>query len=87
MLPVIFQIGPLKIYSYGLMAALGFLVTGLLLKRELKRTGFPPNLGDSIVIGAMLGGIAGAKLYSAVEGLITLGAASHSYYAHGEPVR
>jgi phosphatidylglycerol:prolipoprotein diacylglycerol transferase len=55
------------------MVALGFLVTGFLLKKELKRTGIPSHLGDSIVIGAMLGGIAGAKLYSAIEGLNDLG--------------
>lgn len=76
MFPIIFQIGHLRIYSFGLMVALGFLVTGFLLKKELRRAGLPPNLGDSMVIGAMLGGIAGAKLYSAIEGWNELGAAS-----------
>ena len=76
MLPVIFQIGPLKIYSYGLMVALAFLVTGFLLRRELVRAGFAPSLGDSIVLGAILGGIAGAKLYSVIEGLKDLGSVS-----------
>jgi len=73
MFPVILRLGALKIYSYGLMVALGFLVTGVLLRRELKRVGLSPNLGDSIVIGAMVGGIAGAKIYSVIEGLNDLG--------------
>ena len=60
MFPVILRIGPVRIYSFGLMVALGFLVTGVLLRRELKRVELSPNLGDSIVIGAMFGGVAGA---------------------------
>jgi len=69
MFPVIFQLGHFRIYSYGLMLALAFLVTGYFFRRELKRTGLPPSLGDSIVMGAILGGIGGAKLYSVIEGL------------------
>lgn len=69
MFPVILKLGSINIYSYGLMLALGFLVTGFLLRRELKRIGLPPNLGDSVVIGAMLGGVFGAKIYSVLESL------------------
>lgn len=68
MIPILFQIGPLKVYSYGLMLALGFLVTGIIFKRELKRTNMPLGLGDPIIIGTMLGGILGAKIYSVIEG-------------------
>lgn len=76
MLPVILRIGPLKIYSYGLMLALGFLVTGFLLKRELKRVGLSTNMGDAIIFGALLGGIFGAKVYSVIEGFRDSGFAS-----------
>jgi phosphatidylglycerol---prolipoprotein diacylglyceryl transferase len=69
MYPVILHIGPIKIYSYGLMMAMAFLVAGFLLRRELKRVGFPVDMGDLIVIGAVLGGIIGAKLYSIIEDL------------------
>ena len=69
MIPVIFQIGFFKVYSYGLMTALGFVVTGFLLKRELKKTSLPPKLTNSIVIWAILGGVGGSKLYSAIESL------------------
>lgn len=69
MFPIIFHIGYFRVYSYGLMAALGFLVTGFLLKRELKRTNLPPELANSIIIWAILGGVGGSKLYSAIESL------------------
>ena len=39
MYPEILKIGPLTIYSYGLMAAIGFLLGGYLLERELARVG------------------------------------------------
>ncbi len=69
MFPIIFHIGYFRIYSYGLMVALGFLVTGFLLRRELKRTSLPTELANSIVIWAVLGGVGGSKLYSAIESL------------------
>ncbi len=51
------------------MMALGFLVAGFFLKRELKRVGLPVDIGDLIVIGGVLGGVIGAKLYSVMESL------------------
>lgn len=83
MLPILFQIGPLKIYSFGLMLALGFLVTGYIFKRELKRRKLPLELGDSIIIGTMLGGIFGAKVYSVIEGIKDLGISSLKNFFSG----
>ena len=69
MYPVLFQIGRLKFYSYGLMMALAFLAAGFLLRRELKRAGYSPDLADFIVIGTLLGGVLGAKLYYIIASL------------------
>ncbi|MFC1714082.1 prolipoprotein diacylglyceryl transferase [Candidatus Poribacteria bacterium] len=69
MYPVILQIGAIKIYSYGLMMAMAFLAADFLLRRELKRAGLAADMGDLIVIGAVVGGIIGAKLYSITENL------------------
>jgi len=69
MYPVILRLGPFSIYGYGLMMALGFLMAGFLLKRELKRVGLPVEIGDLVIIGAVIGGIVGAKLYFLVENL------------------
>jgi phosphatidylglycerol---prolipoprotein diacylglyceryl transferase len=76
MLPVLLELGKLKVYSYGLMLALGFIVGGYLYRRELKRYGLSPDLGDWIIMGALIGGIFGAKVYSVIEGLKELGVAS-----------
>lgn len=70
MIPVLFQIGSLKIYSYGFMLALAFIVSGFLLRKELKRVGLPMDLADQIIIGSLLGGVFGAKLNSVIEGII-----------------
>ena len=73
MFPVILEIGSIRIYSFGLMAALAFIMTGILLKRELKRVNLSAQMGDYIIIGAMVSGILGAKIYSAIEGVIETG--------------
>jgi phosphatidylglycerol:prolipoprotein diacylglycerol transferase len=67
MYPEILKIGPLTIYSYGLMAALGFLVGGYLLERELNRVGRDKNLAGSIILSAIIGGIVGSKIYYLIE--------------------
>ncbi len=60
-------VGPLGIYSYGLMLALGFLTTSILLRREYQRRGFDPEIVNNIVLYAIIGGLFGAKAYSAIE--------------------
>ncbi|MFQ6673922.1 MAG: prolipoprotein diacylglyceryl transferase family protein, partial [Fidelibacterota bacterium] len=67
MIPVLFQIGPIKIYSYGFMLVVAFLVDYYLLRLELKRRGKDPQLAGDIVFWAVLGGIAGSKIYYMVE--------------------
>ena len=63
MYPEILKIGPITIYSYGLMAAIGFLLCGYLLERELVRVGRKRELAGSIIISAIIGGIVGSKIY------------------------
>ena len=63
MYPEILKIGPITIYSYGLMAALGFLLCGYLLERELQRVGKKKELAGSIIVAAIIGGIVGSKIY------------------------
>ena len=58
---------PLAIHSYGLMMALAFLTVMFILQRELVRKKLEPQLASSIIFAAAIGGIVGAKLYSAVQ--------------------
>ena len=67
MYPELFSIGPFTIYSYGLMAAIGFLLCGYLLERELARVGKNKELAGSIIISAIIGGIVGSKIYFLIE--------------------
>ncbi len=62
MIPILFEIGPIKIYSYGLMLGVGFLLGSYILSKEFKRNGIDPNLASNITIIALIFGIAGAKL-------------------------
>jgi phosphatidylglycerol:prolipoprotein diacylglycerol transferase len=67
MYPEILKIGPITIYSYGLMAAIGFLLGGYLLERELTRVGHRKELAGSIIISAIIGGIVGSKIYYLIQ--------------------
>jgi phosphatidylglycerol:prolipoprotein diacylglycerol transferase len=63
MYPYLAEIGPLTIGSFGVMVALAFLSALLVLKAEFRRRGLEPELAESLVTGAMIGGLVGAKLY------------------------
>lgn len=63
MIPVLFQIGPFKLHSFGLMMALSFLVATLLAARAFRRMGKDPDRASELGLGAMVGGVLGAKIY------------------------
>src|SRR5512147_2517312 len=69
MFPVLLDLGTIKIYSFGLMLALGFFAGSAVLTRELKRRKLDPELGTWITILAVLGGIGGAKILHLIENL------------------
>lgn len=72
MYPTIIDFGPIGIHSYGLMLATAFITVVFVIQAELKRRGFVSELASAIVMAAAIGGIVGAKLYSALlDGQIT----------------
>ena len=72
MYPTIVDFGPVGIHSYGLMLATAFITVVFVIQSELKRRGFVPELASTIVMAAAIGGIVGAKIYSALlDGQIT----------------
>ena len=66
MYPTLVDFGPIGIHSYGLMLATAFITVVFVLQYELKRRGFVAEQASTIVMAAALGGIVGAKLYSAL---------------------
>jgi phosphatidylglycerol:prolipoprotein diacylglycerol transferase len=67
MIPELFNIGPLTIKSFGVMAMFAFLVPTLLMKKEFERLGKNPELAVGVTGSAMLGGLIGARIYYIVE--------------------
>ncbi|MFN3134395.1 MAG: prolipoprotein diacylglyceryl transferase [Candidatus Kryptonium sp.] len=67
MRPILFQIGPIPIYSYGLMMALAFIVADYLLAREFKRLRLNVSYANEMVILALVSGIVGARLLYLIE--------------------
>ncbi len=67
MIPVLFRLGPLPIYSFGVMAALGFLMANFLLSRECKRRGLDPGMADALVVSAAAAGFATSRVYDVFD--------------------
>src|SRR5208283_5237732 len=71
MIPVLFHLGPLTVYSFGLMMALGFLAADYVIRLECIRRGFDPEYSSSIVIAAAVMGLIGSRLYAVLDDLPT----------------
>ena len=67
MIPVLLHLGPIPIYSFGVMAALGILAADLALTIECRRRGIDPGLADSVVVWGALAGFAGSRIYDVCD--------------------
>ncbi len=62
MYPILFEIGPLTIYTLGVFWALGALAGAWIVSLELKRYGYDSAVAGNVVVAAALGGLLGARL-------------------------
>lgn len=62
MFPIICQIGPISIYSYGLAIALAFLVCIFLATREARMKNLDPDKIYDLAFFVLIGGIVGGRL-------------------------
>lgn len=60
MYPVLFEIGPLRIYTYGLMMAIGILVAILVARKLAPKISVDPEKMTDMAMFAVLGGLVGA---------------------------
>lgn len=74
MLPVLFEVGPFAVGSYGVMVAVALLAAGWVLRAELDRRADRGEAALALTLAAGLGGFVGARLYWLAEhaGEITL---------------
>lgn len=59
--PILFKIGPLTLYSYGLAIALGFLLASWLAGRRARAAGTDPAAVQRVALTALLAGLAGGR--------------------------
>lgn len=67
MYPIIIELGPVTIYSFGVFMALAALLAAWVVHAELKRLGYDPELASTLVFAAAIGGLVGARLLFIVE--------------------
>lgn len=67
MIPILFELGPLRVNSFGLMLGIGFILGSYILSLELKRKHLDPNIASNITIIAVIFGILGAKILHVIE--------------------
>ena len=67
MYPIVFEIFGFPVSSFGLLMAAGFLVGTWITAARMREEGLDPELAYTILLWVMLGGVAGSKLYFAVD--------------------
>jgi phosphatidylglycerol:prolipoprotein diacylglycerol transferase len=66
MKPILFHIGSVPIFSFGVLMSLAFAVAGWVMQRDFARKHEPRDLAWEIVGFGVVGGILGARLHQAV---------------------
>lgn len=61
--PFAIQLGPLELTGFGLAVLLAFVIAQIVSQRELARRGHDPEPIGDLIFAAVIGGLAGAKLY------------------------
>ena len=62
MYPVLFRLGPITIYSYGVMVALGFIVGIIVALKQAKREGINSEIILDLVFWILISSLVGARL-------------------------
>lgn len=67
MLPVLFQFGPITIYSFGLLLALAFLVATFLIFRQAQKEYLEEEKVFDVVFLSLISGLLGSRLFYIIE--------------------
>jgi len=69
MIPILFRVGPITVYSYGLMMALAFLAGDFVASLEFKRHGYNPEHASMLVLWGAVAAIVGSRIYDIFDNL------------------
>ncbi|MBU0758810.1 MAG: prolipoprotein diacylglyceryl transferase [Candidatus Omnitrophica bacterium] len=61
--PIVAELGPFRIYSYGIMVAIAFIIGIYLAKKEALRKGLAPEVIYDLVFFLAIGSLIGARIY------------------------
>ncbi len=61
--PILFEFRGIQVTTFGLMLGIGFLVAGWVGSLDYERRGYHKDTSWTVLMGALIGGIVGAKLY------------------------
>ncbi|HIE36461.1 MAG TPA: prolipoprotein diacylglyceryl transferase, partial [Candidatus Omnitrophica bacterium] len=61
--PILFRVGPITIYTYGLFIFLGILVAYLITLREAKKEGIRKEIFSSLVFWILIFSFLGARIF------------------------
>lgn len=61
--PLVFHVGPLSVTGFGIMMMLAFIFAGWAMQLDLRRRGLDEEFAADVVIGGVVGGLIGAKLW------------------------
>ena len=67
MYPILFNVGGLTLYSYGVMAIAAMITAGFVVQRLSGRLGLQPGVAVELTVAAVIGGLAGARVYWIAE--------------------
>lgn len=63
MRPVLFELGPFAVHSWGVVVAIAFAAAWFVLRQELERLCGRGAVAGPLVLAAAIGGIVGARVY------------------------
>ncbi|MCX8012574.1 MAG: prolipoprotein diacylglyceryl transferase, partial [Desulfobacterota bacterium] len=65
--PILFHLGPVTIYTYGVFVALGLLIGVILAQKQAKRAGLNPEDFHDLIFYSILGGIIGSRIFYVIQ--------------------
>ncbi|MCL5267632.1 MAG: prolipoprotein diacylglyceryl transferase [Bacteroidetes bacterium] len=65
--PVLLRVGPVRVYSYGLMVGIGFLAANCVAIKEFTRKGLGADFANQVTILAVVFGLSGSRILSLIE--------------------